>query len=47
LQTSEARKAGAKEPPRPEGCAEAVAALGLCAAVPKPTPAVTHTQRSE
>lgn len=28
-----------------EGCAEAVAALGLCAAVPPPT--VTHTKRSE
>ncbi len=41
-QVGDARKAAA--PPRPEGCAEAVAALGLCGAVLPPVPAVTHTK---
>jgi hypothetical protein len=34
-QTTGAGNAGAQEPPRPQTCTEAVAALGLC--VPKPT----------
>lgn len=44
-QAADPRKAAA--PARPEGCAESVAALGLCGAVLPPVPAVTHTQRSE
>lgn len=38
-------KSAVAQPPRADGCAEAVAALGLCAALPPPT--VTHTKRSE
>jgi hypothetical protein len=44
-QAIDAGKSIATEPPRPEWCAEAVAALGLCSV--RPTPTVTHTQRSE
>lgn len=38
-------KGNAATPTRPDGCEDAVAALGLCAVAPVRTPAVTHTQR--
>jgi hypothetical protein len=43
---AETGKAGKPEAPRQDGCSDASAALGLCAAAP-PVPAVTHTQRRE
>lgn len=43
-QSGEATTTTATESPRPEGCAESIAALGLCTST---TPKVTHTQGRE